>query len=481
MSYSQKASLQRICRETLGHTTAHGISSILRSKSTFQKNCWIIFVIFVITCMLWQCSELIIAFFQYPSQERITLVNNAKLKFPAVTFCNLNRVRKSLLNSKYSFLKKELPFLDNDFGANLTRSLENDHEYSYSLDYALSKLSIEKQTEAGHQLEDMLLSCKFHGSRCDKSFFSTFLHHKFGNCYTFNSLTKKGSRGQLMRREVLNATKAGFSYGLIMELFIEQDEYLELLSHAAGLRFIIHDQKDMPFPEDDGVNIPPGQESDLAIVKVHVHRLKAPYASKCSNGDGIHNYYRDAYKVEYTREACKKTCGQMHIINSCGCGMWEFPVPKGMNVPFCNITNKDITGILERVIQTFSLCRDPVCSLLQGESSDKFARQLKSSGGKLAQVTNRIRDNLVKVVINYQQLNYELIEEAPAIRAIDLVSSIGGLVGLWIGVSICTVAEFLELLLNVIIFTVKKRLIRKNKNAPLNPYMIAHQTFKPTV
>ncbi|MGH0118696.1 UNVERIFIED_CONTAM: hypothetical protein FKN15_027779 [Acipenser sinensis] len=117
-----------------------------------------------------------------------------------------------------------------------------------------------------------------------------------------------GSHRQLMRREVLNATKAGFSYGLVLELFIEQDEYLELLSHAAGLRFIIHDQKDMPFPEDDGVNIPPGQESDLAIVK-----------------------------------ACKKTCGQMHIINNCGCGMWEFPVPKGMNVPFCNITNKDIS------------------------------------------------------------------------------------------------------------------------------------------
>ncbi|MGH0117164.1 UNVERIFIED_CONTAM: hypothetical protein FKN15_029577 [Acipenser sinensis] len=113
---------------------------------------------------------------------------------------------------------------------------------------------------------------------------------------------------------------------------------------------------------------------------------------------------------------------------------------------------------------------------------DEFARQLKSFGGKLAQVaSNSIRDNLVKVIINYQQLNYELIEEAPAIRVIDLVSSIGGLDGLWIGVSICTVAEFLEFLLNVIIFTVKKRLIRKNKKAPLNPYMIAHQTFKPII
>ncbi|XP_066572388.1 acid-sensing ion channel 1-like [Amia ocellicauda] len=414
MVRSKTVSLRTICQETLTHTSAHGVSSILRSTSKPQKNCWIVFVVVVVICMLWQCSELISTFFHYPSQEKVTLVNSARLKFPAVTFCNLNRVRKSFMQSKLRFLKEELQFLNDDYdGANLTQSQEAYIQDSNRLGFALSRLNLEEQAEAGHQLGDMLISCHFHGEKCDKSFFNAFLNHKFGNCYTFNSLTKMEKRGRLMRRDVLNATKAGFSYGLTMELSIEQDEYIEHISQAAGIRLIIHDQKDMPFPEDDGVNISPGQESDLAIIKVHVHRLKDPYHSKCTDGDNIHNYYRDVFKVGYTRE-------------------------------------------------------------------DEFARKLRRSGGKLAKVADKIRDNLIKVVINYQQLNYELIEEIPSFQVIDLLSSVGGLVGLWIGVSICTVAEFLELFLKVIIFSITK-VVRKSQHTPLNPYMIAHQTYKSNV
>ncbi|XP_006632023.1 amiloride-sensitive sodium channel subunit gamma-like [Lepisosteus oculatus] len=496
MVISKKATLQSICRETLIHTSAHGVSSILRSRSNHQKNCWIIFVVVVVGCMLWQCSELINTFFHYPSQEKVTLVNSARLKFPAVTFCNLNQVRKSLMLSKFSFLKGGLYFLNTDY-ANSSQNQKAYIEDSNQLGFLLSKLNPDQQAEAGHQLEDMLISCHFHGEKCDKSFFNAFFNHKFGNCYTFNSLTKMENRGRLMRRDVLNATKAGFSYGLTMELSIEQDEYIEQFSQAAGIRLIIHDQKDMPFPEDDGVNIPPGQESDIAIVKVHVHRLRAPYSSTCTTGDGIHNYYRDVYKVGYSREACKKTCGQMYIIKNCGCGMWEFPVPKDVKVPFCNITNKNINKCVQLYEDKFAhdelecncplQCEEEIFELTLSSSQwpsavymNEFARKLRQSGGKLAKVADKVRDNLVKVIINYQQLNYELIEEIPSFQVIDLVSSIGGLVGLWIGVSICTVAEFVELFLKVIIFIIK-RVIRKNKEAPLNPYMIAHQTFKSSV
>ncbi|XP_039631297.1 amiloride-sensitive sodium channel subunit gamma-2-like [Polypterus senegalus] len=435
MTFSEKVTLQGICIETLSHTTAHGVSSILRSKSRFQRNCWIIFVFFVIASTVWQCSELIVSFLQYPSQEKVTLVNSARVKFPAVTFCNLNRLRKSLINSKYSFLKKELPFLDDSVHghSNETNSQEAlSHDYN-RLGYALSRLSPEQQKEVGHQLEDMLISCNFHGKECDKSFFSSFLNHKFGNCYTFNSLVQMSNRGQLRRRDVLNATKAGFSYGLTMELFIEQEEYFQQLSHAAGLRLVIHDQKDMPFPEDDGVNVPPGQEADVAIVKLHVHRLKAPYGSNCSNGEEIHNYYRDKYKVGYTQEACKKTCGQMYIINNCGCGLWEFPFPKGQNIPFCNISNGEINQCVQLYEDKFAhdelecncapQCEEEIFELTLSSSQwpsavymDEFAWKLRQSGGKLSKAADNIRDNVLKVVINYQQLNYELIEEAPAFQ-----------------------------------------------------------------
>ncbi|CAH2277308.1 amiloride-sensitive sodium channel subunit gamma-like [Pelobates cultripes] len=81
------------------------------------------------------------------------------------------------------------------------------------------------------------------------------------------------------------------------------------------------------------------------------------------------------------------------------------------------------------------------------------------------------RDNVVKVVVYYQQLNYELIEEVPSMQLVDLFSSIGGLVGLWIGVSVCTVAEFFELILNLLTFFIRQ-IPKRDEESPTNPYTI---------
>ena len=56
--------------------------------------------------------------------------------------------------------------------------------------------------------------------------------------------------------------------GLQLELFIEQDEYVPELTEVAGVIVAIHDQEVMPFPEDDGILIPPDMSSNIAITEV---------------------------------------------------------------------------------------------------------------------------------------------------------------------------------------------------------------------
>ncbi|KAJ1155192.1 hypothetical protein NDU88_007927 [Pleurodeles waltl] len=102
---------------------------------------------------------------------------------------------------------------------------------------------------------------------------------------------------------------------------------------------------------------------------------------------------------------------------------------------------------------------------------DSFSRRLEYRRRTSSQDTDNIRDNVVKLVVYYQQLNYELIEETPAMQLVDLASSIGGLVGLWIRVSVCTVAKFLELCLSIITFSVRQALYREDDSPP-NPYTI---------
>ncbi|XP_043925856.1 amiloride-sensitive sodium channel subunit gamma-like [Protopterus annectens] len=495
MKYWKNPSLQKICRETLAHTTAHGIPSILRSQTRLKRTFWLIFVALVLICLLWQCTELIAKFFRYPSQEKITLVNMAKLNFPAVTFCNLNRVRASILNSKYKYLRELLPSslesMANESSRKTHKSGNQNEQKNFHL--ALSMLSEEQQLEIGHQLDDMLFFCSFHGGQCNKSFFTTFLNHKFGNCFTFNGLNM-GADGESQWKEILNATKAGFSYGLMLELYIEQVEYIKELSSTAGLRMVIHDQHRMPFPEDEGVNISPGMESDIGMVKIHVRRLKPPYSSKCTDGEEKINYYATTYDVGYSREACKKSCGQMKLIKNCGCRVSEFPAPPRSNAPFCNISDKAINNCVEQY--EYKIAHDELkcnCPLQCEEENfeltlsssqwpsrvtmEEFSKKLKRAGGKWAQAAKRVRDNLIKVVVYYQQLNYELIEEIPSVRAVDLISSIGGLVGLWIGVSVCTVAEFIELCINILLFSIR-RLLHREKHIPLNPYTLPNTVFR---
>ncbi|XP_075198427.1 epithelial sodium channel subunit beta-like [Anomaloglossus baeobatrachus] len=430
--------------------------------------------------MLWQCSQLTATYLQYPTQEKVILVNSARLPFPAITFCNLNRARKSQLNSsRYKDLNDQL-------------SVMSDHEKEHGLPsnagerkfaFALSQLSTQEQMALGHQLEDMLITCVFHDMSCNESFFTPFLNPKLGNCYTFNG---PGNQSARKEAKVLNATKAGFSYGLTMELFIEQHEYISSLSTAAGLRVVLHGQGKMPFPEDEGVNAPPGQESDIGIVKVHVKRLQEPYSSSCSNGEDIRNYYTNVYGTDYSREACKKSCAQTKMIKNCGCRMWEFPAPPELDVPLCNISELSVNNCVEMYEYKLShdqlkwhcplQCDEEIYELTLSSSQwpsntylDPFSKRLEHRRGY--QNMQTIRDNVVKVVVYYQQLNYELIEEVPSMQLVDLFSSIGGLVGLWIGVSVCTVAEFLELILNILTFVIIC-IPNGKEDCPENPYTI---------
>ena len=53
-----------------------------------------------------------------------------------------------------------------------------------------------------------------------------------------------------------------------MELYIEQDQYIADVETGAGVRFMVHNQTDMPFPEDKGSNVTPGTETFIGMRRV---------------------------------------------------------------------------------------------------------------------------------------------------------------------------------------------------------------------
>ncbi|XP_063289571.1 amiloride-sensitive sodium channel subunit gamma-2-like [Pelobates fuscus] len=496
--------LEKLGKTVVHHTSAHGIPNIFRSRHWFRRLVWLTFVSFALCCALWQCTEMVMTYYTYPSHEKIMLISSAKLKFPAVTICNLNSVKLSSLKRSFTMATSL-----HDSGLELTHRRNRSHSNNGSSEFAdehiqytsafnkfaseFNQLSDEQKVEMGHQLEEMLIFCSFHGQECNSSYFSMFINYKFGNCFTFNSQKPVEFRANpVSTQQPLNITKAGFMYGLHLELFIEQIEYVRDITHAAGIRLLIHDQTQMPFPEDEGVNVPPGAETDIGMMKVHIERLKAPYGSQCTEGENIKNFYKEAYGAGYTREACKRTCAQQNIMDNCGCSHWEFAYPKELFVPKCNLSDTAVRQCVKLYEFKFAhdelnchcplQCKEELYELTVSGSQwpstafiENFAKELKEMGGHMKDIADNpalIRDNFVKVVVYFKQLNFELIEEEPSMTEINLISNMGGLVGLWVGFSVCTLAEFFELFLDVLLLFIRRCLrTQGNREGYSNPYV----------
>lgn len=173
----------------------------------------------------------------------------------------------------------------------------------------------------GHQKETMIIDCTFDGKICTPSQFNWFWNYKYGNCYTFNSAWNDSQTANLR-----GAERPGPLHGLQLELFIEESQYTEEVAGNTGVKVVIHAPNRMPFPEDEGLQLPPGFMSSIGVRMVNITRMPYPYSSDCENGSRVRNGYDTVHrKVAYTTQVCTKTCMQVATIMKCGCASNEFP------------------------------------------------------------------------------------------------------------------------------------------------------------
>ena len=65
------------------------------------------------------------------------------------------------------------------------------------------------------------------------------------------------------------------------------------------------------------------------------------------------------------------------------------------------------------------------------------------------------RESVIKVNLYYDSLSYELSTESPKMTLADLLASIGGNLGLFMGMSLMSFSEILEVLLEIIIIKLR--------------------------
>ncbi|KAK6036080.1 hypothetical protein COOONC_26415, partial [Cooperia oncophora] len=110
--------------------------------------------------------------------------------------------------------------------------------------------------------------------------------------------------------------------GLRLLLDVHQDDYMPT-TEAAGVRIVVHEQDQEPFPDTFGYSAPTGFVSSFGLKTKVLHRMDAPYGA-CSDTFRPERYI---YEEHYSPEGCHRSCFQLKVLDQCGCGDPRFPLP----------------------------------------------------------------------------------------------------------------------------------------------------------
>eukprot|EP00093_Oithona_nana_P002160 02160.XXX_2468_3350_1 [CDS] Oithona nana genome sequencing. len=165
-------------------------------------------------------------------------------------------------------------------------------------------------------ISSFITKCSYKGGTCDgDEFWFPFSTAEFGNCYTFNY-----DRNYADQRRYRNATLTGTSYGLSIEIFLDQTNYmLNKLSKKAGARIVIHDPANPPLPDEYGMDLRPNTASSIAVQLTNITRLEAPFISNCTSGWNQTGYTNINTTIRYTLASCQRYCVQKSIVDECQC------------------------------------------------------------------------------------------------------------------------------------------------------------------
>ncbi|XP_035207598.1 acid-sensing ion channel 2-like [Stegodyphus dumicola] len=332
------------------------VSRITHRQSKPRKMFWMVTLIVCIFSCCYEAYKFFNVYLQYPVIISVDVQNNTSIDFPAVTICNLNRMKSYhkdcvLENRTWKECRQIASVTRTYFTLVLSERVKymlnvpNEKEKSY-INQAKTFMNHYTNTDAdsrrcyGYMLNELIQKCSFNSVPCKESDFTFFQSMQYGNCYTFN----KASRSNTPLR---NVSKVGSNNGLELELDLNVYSYLDL-TQSVGARVVIHSPDEDPNPEDDGINISPGFETHISMIKTSVQRLPAPYRDKCFN------YKKDnSVKMRVRSQLdCVRQCIQNLSALLCSC-VDPF-LPASVTSTRCDLKNATQMLCLDDVLSAIS-------------------------------------------------------------------------------------------------------------------------------
>ncbi|XP_048582225.1 acid-sensing ion channel 3 isoform X2 [Nematostella vectensis] len=436
---------KKLISEFSGYTTLHGLHFLIDSGSLFRKVFWMILLLVMFTCFFIQLVESYKRLKEYGSNLSKGVESPEEVTFPAITICNQNMMRKSLV-----------------MGTDAQKYLDGQDIMKIKLgaaQFSNESFEVDKMVrEKGHLFESMLFECSFAGATCTPENFTTLLSFTRGLCYTFNSGTNN--------TPVFTARAADIRMAFSAMLFSQPEEYYGPFSHrATGFKIAIHDQNETPDIDLDSYDLSPGFATNIRLIREKAKYLPAPYSSNCSSKRGIDG-------GTYSETGCLTRCYNNLMTSQCQCKIL------GHESDYKNITGFCSTYQLKAcVYEAWMVLRPQNCDCPKPCTSLKYKAQISTSyfpseslweslipllgqsslpfvnltGRTLEQATAEAQVNVRKSVcmvnVFFETLVTDILEEKPSYDLTMFGADLGGTMGLFLGCSILTICEFIDLVI----------------------------------
>ncbi|GFW58030.1 degenerin mec-10 [Trichonephila clavipes] len=448
-----------ISKQLLEKSSVYAVSQLGRCRNPYRKLLWL----FILTCGLiisfCQAYRVTKCYLQYPVVVNVQVEQKWHLDFPAVTVCNLNRMKKTYKNclNLNNTLESCLHPLILESGINFklhviiserrglhtcTSALsgkldkENDIMAQFLVEYlALDK---DRRKAIGYQGKEFIPKCSFNGQPCSVEDFEEFQDLHYGNCFTFN----KSNHNE----ETLMISHIGDFTGLELTLNLKHSEYMDI-SRTVGARVIIHNPKEAPNLEESGLDVSPGFETSVVLTQSVNKRLPSPYRDHCIE--------YNAWPYHENQNSCIRNCIQDINFRTCGCIDPTWP-SKTSQKP-CNLTNTTemccLDDALSLLLEQKSACKCPLpctstnyrekISVSKWPSKVAFLKEKEAKDCNLTEFKLE-RQSKAKLKVSYRSLLQKNYEQKPKFQKPEILSHLGGELGLWLGISLMVIFELFE-------------------------------------
>ncbi|CAH1779495.1 unnamed protein product [Owenia fusiformis] len=377
----------------------------------------------------------------------------------------------------------------------------------------------------GHELRNFIPFCLYQEKECSAADFQKIVHHEYKNCYTFNG-------GDInLTKPIIASTGAQKGLSLTLYLENSEFAYVtydsnRVMTAASGARVIIHEKGTLPDPDNEGFDVEPGHLISVALSVDRRQLLKQPWG-ECAEHNTLHST-----DFKYSRNTCKIKCMEKVIERQCGCRHDLLPVALNAttesDIQPCGkinreewlkaseanstvlkedlarvkcskeehqwtILSKDIPGCeceynctyvdyqietSQSVWPTRGSELDFYCQLSYTHASafiERFNTSIRVHCADLMEYINvaqnygdELRRNVLRVNVYFKTLEMKYTIQEEGFSLVSMISEIGGVLGIFVGISIITILEIFVLCSGIVHAIINGKKISSEQNVKDN-------------